>query len=53
MDSKQAGNLYHMLYDMEQDARSTCRNCDPKEQKMKRVGCIWTSLLCKNLLNTK
>ena len=27
-------NLYHTLYDMEQAARYTCRNCDPKEQKM-------------------
>ena len=34
MESKQAGDLYHMLYVSEQVARSTCRNCDPKEQKM-------------------
>ncbi len=34
MELKQAGDLYHMLYVSEQVARSTCRNCDPKEQKM-------------------
>ena len=34
MALKHPGNLYHTLYDMEQAARYTCRNCDPKEQKM-------------------
>ncbi len=32
MELKQAGNLLAMLYEMEQAARSTCRNCDPKER---------------------
>ena len=33
MESNQAGDLYHMLYEMEQESQSTCRNYDPKELK--------------------
>ena len=36
MDWKNRGGLYHMLYDMEQVALSTCRSCDPKERKMEK-----------------
>ena len=35
MELKQAGNLLVMLYEMEQAARSTCRNCDPKNESIK------------------
>ena len=36
MELKQAGDLYHMLYVLEQVARSTCRNCDPEVKKMEK-----------------
>ena len=31
MELRRAGDLLVMLYEMEQAARFTCRNCDPKE----------------------
>ena len=30
MASKQAGDLYRMLLDMEQESQSTCRTLDPR-----------------------
>ena len=34
MESKQAGVLLAMLYALEQESQSTCRNFDPQEQKL-------------------
>ena len=34
MDSNHRGDLYHMLYEMEQASQYTCRSYDPKEPKV-------------------